>query len=570
MKLNIVKLYNKVLMDKSETKIRRSRYEDEKGYKDTQESGGSGSKFIRSQGERKQTSRSPERLTKLYESKEFLDELRRKNKERHEKPSKYLQTIEVPQDTYKRLQFLKSIFAEVDKYYQNIPTLQSLDDLVYRVAQYSKEEIHMYALIFYWISKNVVYDYEASKKGDFTNNEPDAVFKNRKAVCAGFSNLYHHICHKLEMKCKKVTGATKQLTFKLGDKVSSNHAWNCIEYKGQKYLVDSTWGSGYSQNGKYIQEFDPTYFLVFPEVLADSHYPDNVEFLLTKKKMSITEFKNKLRREYSEFYKQVYTKNLALSTHHFAEIQTTEKELYIEIGVFDEKLVYFWELFKDGKKVNNLMKTEYKNDIWSIEISFVANGEYRLALCEITEKKEFVTRYITSNMYWINVNFKEKKVKKTPKQLEEESTKLAQSIKARSAERLRNVQPKYLEPKSTPVAKEKANSPQPAITRIKSKSNLLRLDQMNPSNKFYDNDGAILFEPKIPLLKVGATVKFKVKLKEAIGCAVLDHKTWTYLKHIGDDTYEGAATIQSELVQICAYKPPLVYTEVFEFKAVKS
>jgi hypothetical protein len=558
-------------MDKSETtKAKRMKHEEEKGNRESTEkdSPDRRDRFIRVQ-EKKGTSKSPERMTKLYESKEFLEEIKKKNKERYDKPTKYLSTIEVPQDIYKRLQFIKDLFADVDKYYQNIPTLQSLDDLIYRVSAYSKEEIHMYALIFYWISKNVVYDYESYKKGDLSNNGAESVFKNKKCVCEGYAALLLHICQKLEIKCKRVTGAAKTMTFKLGDKVSSNHAWNCIEYKGKKYLVDPTWGAGYVNNGKFIQEFNPIFFLVFPEVLADSHYPDNVEFLLTNKKMSITEFKNKLRRGYSEFYKQVYNKNIVLFTHQFPDIHITEKEIYIELGMFDEKLVYFWELYKEDKKVNHLMKAEFKNDTWSIDLTFLSNGEYKLNLCEIIEKKELDTKYTVNHMYWINVNHTEKKTKKTPKQIEEENNKLILTIKARSIEKLKNVQSKYLEAKSTPSTREKSNSPQPVINRAKNKSNLLRVDQQNPTKKFYDNDGAILYEPKIPLLKVGATVKFKVKLKEAIGCAVLDHKTWTYLKHIGDDTYEGSATIQSELVQICAYKPPLVFTEVFEFKAVK-
>src|SRR5689334_12713155 len=68
--------------------------------------------------------------TKLNDlSKEYMDEIKRKNKARFEKPSKFNSNIDVPQDTYRRIQFVKNIFFEVDKFYQNIPTLQSLEDL---------------------------------------------------------------------------------------------------------------------------------------------------------------------------------------------------------------------------------------------------------------------------------------------------------------------------------------------------------------------------------------------------------------------------------------------------------
>jgi predicted nucleic acid-binding Zn-ribbon protein len=526
-------------------------------------------KFERSGG-RKSTNRSPAEKTikKLYESVEFLEEIKKKNKAILEKPSKYLSTIEVPQENYKRLQFVKGLFAEVDKYYQNLPNIYSLDELASRISNCTAEEIHLYALIYYWISKNIVYNYEGYKKGEYGKNDAESVFQSKKAVCEGFANLYLHICNKLGLKCKKVTGAAKQSTFKLGDKVSSNHAWNCIQYREQKYLIDSTWGAGHAANGHFVQQFTPIYFLTFPEVLADSHFPDNTEFLLTKKKSSLPEFKNKLVRGYQDVYKTVCQKNLALVSHQFPEI-SCEENLSVEVGVIDENKVYFWQLCKGDKKVDELMKTEYNDNIWYIDIKFEASGDYKLNLCELYENTEISKKFWVHQMYFINVQLKDKKVKRTPKQLEEEREQKEKTMRARSIERLKNVTPKYLEPKGQPSNKELNKSIQPVLTRRKSKSSILRYDQINPLKKFYDNENAILFEPKAPLLKIGSTVKFKVKVKGAIGCTILDYKTWTSLKHIGDDTYEGAVTIQSELIQVCSQKPHLVFTEVFEFKAIK-
>ena len=83
----------------------------------------------------------------------------------------------------------------------------------------------------------------------------------------------------------------------------------------------------------------------------------------------------------------------------------------------------------------------------------------------------------------------------------------------------------------------------------------------------FDNEGAHLIEPKRLALKVGAEVRFKVRVKGVSAVGVLDGKKMTYLRRIDEDIYEGVIVVQNETLSICSLKPCNVFTEVFQFKA---
>ena len=87
--------------------------------------------------------------------------------------------------------------------------------------------------------------------------------------------------------------------------------------------------------------------------------------------------------------------------------------------------------------------------------------------------------------------------------------------------------------------------------------------------KCYDNKGCHLYEPKNHFLKIGQETKFKVKVKDAKVVFVLDGRHWNYLKRKEDDVFEGSVAIKNESVCICALKGTNVYTEIYEFFAMK-
>ena len=88
-------------------------------------------------------------------------------------------------------------------------------------------------------------------------------------------------------------------------------------------------------------------------------------------------------------------------------------------------------------------------------------------------------------------------------------------------------------------------------------------------NKCFDNDAAYLYEPKTKILKIGQGIKFRVKIRGAKNVAVLDGRKWNYLRKKEDEIFEGIVTIESENVVLCAMRNRNIYTEVYEFLAIK-
>ena len=88
-------------------------------------------------------------------------------------------------------------------------------------------------------------------------------------------------------------------------------------------------------------------------------------------------------------------------------------------------------------------------------------------------------------------------------------------------------------------------------------------------NKCYDNSNCYLFEPRNKVLKIGPETKFKVRVRNAKYVAVLDGKKWNYLKRKEVDIFEGSVAIKNENVVLCAMRNNNLYTEVYEFIALK-
>ena len=47
------------------------------------------------------------------------------------------------------------------------------------------------------------------------------------------------------------------------------------------YHVDLTWGSGHIEGIEFIKEFNEFFFCINPELLIQTHFPENEKFQLT-------------------------------------------------------------------------------------------------------------------------------------------------------------------------------------------------------------------------------------------------------------------------------------------------
>lgn len=150
--------------------------------------------------------------------------------------------------------------------------------------------------IFRWLTDRIAYNAEGLLSGDLGDNRAPAVFKNRKAVCEGYANLFSILCEQAGIKAVKVVGHArdKDAVWKLGNQTlpGAPHAWNAVNISGRWRLLDATWAAGHLKAQKYVKEFDEYYFLPAHEELLFTHFPDDARWQLRPKPISLKEFKS--------------------------------------------------------------------------------------------------------------------------------------------------------------------------------------------------------------------------------------------------------------------------------------
>lgn len=87
-------------------------------------------------------------------------------------------------------------------------------------------ETEKYQVLFEWVCKNIKYEYG--------NNDPYAVFINRMAICQGYSNLLHVMCHSQGVPTILINGYLDPY---------GGHAW-LYAYVDEKWIVSDPTNSG--------------------------------------------------------------------------------------------------------------------------------------------------------------------------------------------------------------------------------------------------------------------------------------------------------------------------------------
>jgi transglutaminase superfamily protein len=150
--------------------------------------------------------------------------------------------------------------------------------------------------IYRWLGENISYNVEGLYSGDLGDNSPDAVYRSRTAVCAGYANLFQVMCEEVGLESKIVPGRSRasgnELPPSLRDS-DSNHAWNAVKIDGDWQLLDPTWGAGHVTDEKeFVRDPNDDWFLVDPKVFAFSHLPADPEWQLTSTTLTLEDFQS--------------------------------------------------------------------------------------------------------------------------------------------------------------------------------------------------------------------------------------------------------------------------------------
>jgi hypothetical protein len=185
-------------------------------------------------------------------------------------------------------------YTVVDRHALNVPAsaTKSIETLSsFLTKPFTRDEEKARA-IFRWITDNISYDVEGYFSGR-TSSDCDNVLESKSSVCGGYSNLFAVLCQKAGLKVVTIGGYGKGFSYHAGDTISGeqNHAWNAVKIRGEWRLIDCTWGAGkVDEEGSYIKEFEPYYFMASPEEFIYRHFPNEKKWQLLQRPVSRREF----------------------------------------------------------------------------------------------------------------------------------------------------------------------------------------------------------------------------------------------------------------------------------------
>ena len=147
---------------------------------------------------------------------------------------------------------------------------------------------------YLWVIQNINYDCEGLKNKN-SRWALDSVLLNRKAVCAGYVNVFRNLCEAAGVECVDVNGygraGFESLLVNI-DSFMTNHTWNAVKIEGEWKLIDITWASGYTNEdcSDFTFNRNDWYFCTEPSRFAWDHYPQDSSWQLLSQPIAWKEF----------------------------------------------------------------------------------------------------------------------------------------------------------------------------------------------------------------------------------------------------------------------------------------
>ncbi len=179
----------------------------------------------------------------------------------------------------------------VDKIIRSYRSVSSIEDLYRRIDYDFNTKLEKVRAIYTWIALNLTYndsnvipspellayynDDALRRLQEYKNEQIlEKAFKNRRAVCAGYSLLFKKMCDLMKIENELIRGYTKTSPHKIGViPRKKNHVWNAVKIDGEWLLMDVTFGSGYDYRGVWQNELNTEYFNCSKEKMRVTHFP---------------------------------------------------------------------------------------------------------------------------------------------------------------------------------------------------------------------------------------------------------------------------------------------------------
>lgn len=153
-----------------------------------------------------------------------------------------------------------------------------LQDLIDSFRSQKYDEIKMTYAIYYWITRNIVFDTKAFHHPNKNNITASSALKTRKTTAEGYTAVFKTLCDVAGIKCYTVKGYVKTDPLDIGitDKLTE-HAWNIVRIKNILLFIDPTLGAGNIDHKRknFTPEYHDGWFLTNKDLFFLDHYSND-------------------------------------------------------------------------------------------------------------------------------------------------------------------------------------------------------------------------------------------------------------------------------------------------------
>ena len=113
-------------------------------------------------------------------------------------------------------------------------------ELAKRIKEVSINDLEKVYSIHLWLAENISYDILGVMDGSHANSDPYKDFRNRRASCHGYSNIFSTLGEEVGLNIQVVYGEVRFSGYASWEP----HNWIAVKIAGNWYYCDATWDAG--------------------------------------------------------------------------------------------------------------------------------------------------------------------------------------------------------------------------------------------------------------------------------------------------------------------------------------
>ena len=195
---------------------------------------------------------------------------------------------------------LINAFEEIDEHVRDCPKeiKSHPDQLASYLEDVAETDLEKARALYVWLAENISYDAKSINKNKYGDNTAEGVLKSKKAVCAGYANLFELLGKQMGLDILTLGGYSKntddEQEWYFVDE-EADHAWNVIRIDGEWKVFDATWAAGIAYDDKkgrmvFKKQYTDNWFNLSPYEAIFTHYPEDTSLMFTKSKITLEEY----------------------------------------------------------------------------------------------------------------------------------------------------------------------------------------------------------------------------------------------------------------------------------------